>query len=429
MAIKKVFRFVCLVVLCLSLFGLSGCQASSNLNSEVIKLTLWHGINPPPNRDVFNALVDKFNSAHPNIEVEPLYIGQPDAQLPKILTSVVGNVPPDMLWFTPQITGQLAELGAIRPLEDWFNSLPIKGEIEPVMLQTMRLNGHIWSIPMATNNAAVFYRPSLFEKAGITQIPKTWDEFYAVAKKLTKDLDGDRRMDQYGAFLSLGKGEWTVFVWLPLVFSANGELLTADNYPDLVNNGTLKALRFGGDLVREGIATLSSPERGYELDDFIAGRAAMQITGPWTLGYLNTTNIDYGVFPMPRFNKSAAVLGGENLFLFKTTPEREQAALTFFEYVLSENFQTEWALGTGYLPINVKAKNSQKYREFVKENPALEVFLNQMKWARSRPIIPGYARLSENLGRAIEASLLNRDTAKNALEKAQKRMELVIGEK
>ncbi|PSO77975.1 MAG: ABC transporter substrate-binding protein [Cyanobacteria bacterium QS_4_48_99] len=416
--------FLFAFVLSLSLLLPSGCQANSEPNSDVIKLTMWHGINPPANRDIFNSLVDKFNQTHNQIQVEALYVGQPDGQLPKILTSVVGDVPPDLLWFVPQLTGQLVELDAIRPLEDWLNQSPVKSEIDPVLFESMELNGHIWSVPFGTNNAAIFYRPSLFEKAGITKIPQTWEELREAAKKLTQDFDGDGLTDQYGMFLSLGKGEWTVFAWLPFVYSAGGELLE-NKQPNLVDSGTIAALQFGANLVEEGWATLSAPERGFELNNFLTGRAAMQVTGPWTLAQLRQTDTDYDVFPFPVCKKRAAVVGGENLFVFKTAPEREQAAWEFLEYVLSKEFQTEWALKTGYLPVNLEAQQSEKYQAFVQENPVLEVFLKQMNWARSRPIIPGYTRISENFGRAIEASLLDKQNPKDALQASQKRLDLL----
>ncbi|PSO51853.1 MAG: ABC transporter substrate-binding protein [Cyanobacteria bacterium SW_4_48_29] len=416
--------FLFAFVLSLSLLLPSGCQANSEPNSDVIKLTMWHGINPPANRDIFNSLVDKFNQTHNQIQVEALYVGQPDGQLPKILTSVVGEVPPDLLWFVPQLTGQLVELDAIRPLEDWLNQSPVKSEIDPVLFESMELNGHIWSVPFGTNNAAIFYRPSLFEKAGITKIPQTWEELREAAKKLTQDFDGDGLTDQYGMFLSLGKGEWTVFAWLPFVYSAGGELLE-NKQPNLVDSGTIAALQFGANLVEEGWATLSAPERGFELNNFLTGRAAMQVTGPWTLAQLRQTDTDYDVFPFPVCKKRAAVVGGENLFVFKTAPEREQAAWEFLEYVLSKEFQTEWALKTGYLPVNLEAQQSEKYQAFVQENPVLEVFLKQMNWARSRPIIPGYTRISENFGRAIEASLLDKQNPKDALQASQKRLDLL----
>ena len=416
------------LLLCFCLLFVGGCQTRNNsTDSKAVKITFWHGINPPENRDIFQELVDKFNREHPDIEVEALYIGQPDAQLPKIFAATVSNETPDILWFVAQLTGKLAQLDALLPLETWLNNSPIKNEIDPAMFESMVLGEHIFSVPLATNNAAVFYRPSLFAEAGITEIPTTWEELKLTAQKLTKDSDGDGRNDRYGIFLSLGKGEWTVFVWLPFIYSAGGELLV-ENQANLVNDGAIAALQLGADLVKDKVAMLSPPERGYELDNFISGKAAMQITGPWTLAQLQSTDIDYDVFPIPVAKTPAAVIGGENLFVFKTTPERERASLKFLEYVLSEEFQTTWALKTGYLPVNLKSQQSPEYQQFVRKNPALEVFLSQMEWARSRPIIPQYTRLSENLGRAIEASLLGKQTPEAALKRSQQRLELIFNQ-
>ena len=410
---------------CLILLG--GCNNTGQIEQQnVTEITFWHGINPPENRDIFQELVTKFNRDNPDIKVEALYVGQPDAQLPKILAATVSGQPPDILWYVAQITGKLDRLGALLPLENWLNNSSIKAEIDPAMFDSMKLNEHILSVPFATNNAAVFYRPSLFAQAGIKDTPKNWEELKTVARKLTQDSNNDGRPDQHGILLSLGKGEWTVFAWLPFVYSAKGDLLEAGK-PNLVNDGAIAALQLGADLVKSGVAILSSPERGYEIDDFVAGKAAMQITGPWTLAQLRTTDIDYDVFPIPTAQKPAAVIGGENLFVFKTTPQRQQASLRFLEYILSEEFQTSWALATGYLPVNIKSQQGKEYQDFVAKNPVIEVFLKQMQWAKSRPIIPQYTRVSENLGRAIEASLLGKQTPEEALKRSQKRLELIFG--
>ncbi|MCW6048825.1 ABC transporter substrate-binding protein [Lyngbya sp. CCAP 1446/10] len=425
--IKMQFKLICCLFLALNLLILSGCQNTSK-NSDRIKLTLWHGINPPQNRDVFKTLTDKFNQTHPHIQVEQIYIGQPDQQLPKILTSIVGNAPPDLLWNTPTMAGKLAELQALKPLETWLDKSPIKAEIDPSLFESMELGGHTWSIPLATNNTGIFYRPSLFAAAGIKEVPHNWAQLKQAARSLTKDTNGDGRTDQHGIVLPLGQGEWTVFTWLPFMFSAGGELLgqtPQTPVPQIDNPGSLAALELWKDLLTEGSGILSAPERGYELDNFIAGKVAMQITGPWTLTQLQQSAIDYAVMPIPALKRPATVVGGENLFLMKTSPEHEKAALEFLEYVLGEEFQTAWALGTGYLPINLKSRESKAYLSFVEKNPVLGVFLAQMKSARSRPIISGYSRVSENLGRAIEATLLGRNP-QDALKEAQERLTLTL---
>lgn len=444
---RKFHRYLATCLLCLWLFVVPGCEvvlAAPN----VTRLTLWQGVNPPPNRAVLQRLVDQFNREHSAIQVESLYVGQSDQQLPKILAAIVGNAAPDLLWYSPLLTGQLVELDALRPLDDWLNSSPLRQQLDPALFDSMTLENHLWSIPFGTNNVGIFYRPSLFQAAGITQLPQTWAAFRQVAKTLTRDTNDDGRIDQHGMVLPLGKGEWTVFMWLPFLWSSGGALGSGKSgvgsrenrgmvQPksgaskadiQLVTPGAIAALQFWRDLIDDGSAILSAPERGYELDGFLAGKVAMQLSGPWTLGQLESTGVEFGVLPIPRQVTQATAIGGENLFLLKTTPERERAAQVFAEYVLSEGFQTQWAIGTGYLPTNLRSRQSEAYQVYKAKRPVVDVFLSQAATGRSRPIFPGYNRVSEQLGRAIEATLLGRDTPLEALTTAQKRLDLMFSQ-
>jgi multiple sugar transport system substrate-binding protein len=416
--------FWCLLLL----LSLTACAPP--VEDGVIHLTLWQGVNPPSNRLVLQTLVDRFNQEHPQIQVESLYVGQADQQMPKILAAIVGDAAPDLLWYGPMLTGQLVELGAIQAIEDRWQQADLGSQIDPALLSSMEYQGHLWSVPFATNNMGLFYRPDLFRTAGIKELPKNWAELRSVAKQLTQG-------EQHGIQLPLGKGEWTVFSWLPFMWSGGGDLAT--NPVNLANSGSQQALQLWRSLIDEGSATLSMPERGYELDRFLAGKVAMQITGPWTLGQLAGSKVEYGVLPIPGVgvreasrreasqneNRAAhTVVGGENLFMMKNKPERSTAAWEFMQYVLSPEFQKDWAMGTGYLPVNIAARQSSEYQEFVKKTPGLKVFIDQAVRGKSRPIGPGYSEISEDLGRAIEAVLLGKATPEKALAEAQRRWEL-----
>jgi multiple sugar transport system substrate-binding protein len=415
-------RYVSILILCL-LIGLTACSKPISLqerqanNDGVVHLTLWQGVNPPANRSVLQKLVDKFNQQHPQIQVESLYVGQADQQLPKILAAAIGDAAPDLLWYGPMLTGQLVDLGAIRPIEAFWQKSAVAKEIDPALLGAMSYQDHLWSVPFATNNMGIFYRPDLFKAAGIQQLPKTWSELRQVAKQLTD-------AEHQGIMLPLGKGEWTVFSWLPFMWSGGGSL---DGSPVKLNNtGAIEALQFWRSLVDDGSAVLSMPERGYELDKFLAGRVAMQVTGPWTLGQLAATKSPYGVMPIPAGTESHTVVGGEHLFLMKTMPDKSKEAWEFMEYVLSEEFQTQWAVGTGYLPVNLKARQSPEYQDYVAHMPGLQVFLDQAVVGKSRPISTGYPEMSELLGRSIEAVLMGKETPQQALAKAQARWDLAV---
>ena len=58
----------------------------------------------------------------------------------------------------------------------------------------------------------MFYNKDLFEEAGITEVPTTWDELVDVAKKLTLDKDGDGETDQWGMMFEMDD------YWQPLTY-------------------------------------------------------------------------------------------------------------------------------------------------------------------------------------------------------------------
>ncbi|MDX1978207.1 MAG: ABC transporter substrate-binding protein [Pseudanabaenaceae cyanobacterium bins.68] len=413
-AIAKYSLVVCWV------FLLLGCSSSGFEPDHKTHITLWQGVNPPANREVLQKLIDRFNTSQPEIQVDSIYTGQPDQQIPKILAAVIGGSPPDLLWYAPTLTGRLVELDALRPLDDLLANSPVAKEIQPALLSTMQLNGKSWSIPFSTNNIGIFYRPSLFAAAGIKQLPTSWADLRQVARQLTQELNGDRYPDQHGIILPLGKGEFTVFIWSPFLWSTGGDLSDRVNTP-----AAQRALSFWQELVEDGTAILSQPERGYEEDNFIQGKVAMQISGSWALGFMQRQKIDFGVLPMPSDRRPATTVGGENLFLFKTNPRRAAAAWKFMEYVLSQDFQTEFSIATGYLPVNTQVQYSPAYQKYVEQHPEIRTFLDQMPMAQSRPINANYPRVSEAIGRAIEATLLQKSSPVQALEQAQVSLDLL----
>jgi multiple sugar transport system substrate-binding protein len=98
------------------------------------------------------------------------------------------------------------------------------------------------------------------------------------------------------------------------MWSGGGEL-SADSQepgkipaPTLVNEGAIAALQFWRNLIKDGSAVLSLPERGFEMDGFVSGKVAMQLTGPDA----RTTQSYWGgfwCFPIPAGVRHATGIG------------------------------------------------------------------------------------------------------------------------
>jgi len=89
-------------------------------------------------------------------------------------------------------------------------------------------------------------------------------------------------MGQHGIVLPL-EGEFNVFLWLPFMWSGGGVIgecwQAVSRGSTLVNQGAIAA-QFWRNLIEDGSGVLSLPEQGFEIDGFLKGSVAMQLTGP-----------------------------------------------------------------------------------------------------------------------------------------------------
>ena len=83
----------------------------------------------------------------------------------------------------------------------------------------------------------VFYRTDLFEAAGITEFPKTWEEYEEAAKKLTKD-------GVYGTIIEAMQAGEPVTHLVDWFYQAGGSIIDADNNVTVNSPENAKAFNF-----------------------------------------------------------------------------------------------------------------------------------------------------------------------------------------
>ena len=146
------------------------------------------------------------------------------------------------------------------------------------------MDGKIYGIPCYGWFAGVFYNTDLFEQAGITAVPQTFDEFLDVCKKLNDSgiaplsmglADSDNGLHAFSGFMESNFYEVTEegkdFDYNFAIGTAkmDGTLTPyMENWMKLVENGYITS-----DMV--GISGEQAKEA------FMTGKAAMFFTGPW----------------------------------------------------------------------------------------------------------------------------------------------------
>lgn len=397
-----------------------------------VELTFWHGLESPENNQVLTEMINKFNASHDKIKVTAQSYGAQDQAIGKIQTAVAGKKAPDLVWLAPAYTGQFAKAGVLASVEDLMKEDKNfkKEDVYPGLWDVSSYNGKVYTAPFDAGNLGIFYNKDLFEKAGIKEPPKTWDEFRDAAKKLTVDSNNDGKPEQYGFMVPMGTQEWTVWTWQTYLWQAGGQFLDKDQKKPMFNSPEgVKALQLWLDLVnKDKVAYFSETDAGYKTGDFENGKVAMQIVGPWILPQLDKTKkVKYGTFFLPKDKDSATNLGGENLFIFKSNPEKEKAAWEFAKFIMSNDFQVDWAIKTGYLPVNKTALNDSKFKDYLAKNPNYKTFVDQMDYGKARPSIPAYNAISAALGKELEQALYGKKQPDAALNDAAKAAEKELG--
>jgi multiple sugar transport system substrate-binding protein len=103
----------------------------------------------------------------------------------QINTYLQGQPQDVFTWFAGYRMQFFAQKNLLTPIDDVWQTL--KPHFSPALQAASKgLDGHFYFVPIYNYPWAVFYRKSVFAKNGYT-VPKTWDQFLALAKKMKAD--------------------------------------------------------------------------------------------------------------------------------------------------------------------------------------------------------------------------------------------------
>jgi multiple sugar transport system substrate-binding protein len=390
------------------------------------RVNLWHTIPAGATETYFNnTLVPTFAAAHPECVVVPRQLGVEDPKLIRTGLALDVNDPnrPNMWWLASSETGAYVEADVLADVDGWLASKPeIKDNIIPAVLDVSSYQGKVWSLPWMTNSTAMWINLDLFEQAGVpvpSQDPETtwtWEEFADAAAKLTSgDVKG------FLVTTSSGWDFWTFHTWYA---SAGGDV---SGLADLDSAAAVKAVQFQKDLLANGYATTTTT--GWDPAAFFGQKVAIQANGPWNYSGLKELTFNWSIVPYPRDVKPAANLGGDQLYIAKSTPEQEACAFAFGEYMLSDEFQVGFQIASGNLPVTKSAAENADYQQWLADNPAWAGYVNQTPFGVARPPIPQFGQIGDPLFKeAWDDVLLNGADVTERLTKLQQDVDALLAQ-
>lgn len=358
----------------------TGCSAGDDAGGPV-ELTFWHGYTEADG-DVLEGIVDDFNASQDDITIttEVKTWASIDDSL---LTALSAGEGPDIVAMPAERLPVYADKGAFQELDDFYasDSSNTANLVEGAVSMT-EVDGAKYGVPTGFVPLAVYYNTALFETAGVTAAPTTWDEWVATSQQLTVDENGDGTPEQYGTVLpdhaTVANGLW------PSLFYGNGGNIVEDGQAVIDSPENAETLEFWRNaIVDEQISPTGVDGIGAD-ELFSAGKAAMTVGGPWMASIADENGIAYEIAPIPAgpVEQASSAIGVTMSVTADTSNDEQAAAEEFFAYFLNDENSVAWSLGSGWPPLR-----SDIPAEAVAENPVV-VSLSEIA-STGRPLLPG----------------------------------------
>ncbi len=289
---KRKLAFVCL----LALLALSATMVAAQ-GPVTITLSTWTGVDEAKQ---LQAIIDKINASQTEYKIvhNPL----PSDYYTQIQTQLAGGTASDLLWVDQDHMSLDAD-GSYLPLTDCVaNAAPQSaGDVKdyyPGIIQTDYYSDTLYGLPWIAQPVVVFYNKNLFDAAGLKYPTDdwTWDDFISDAKALTKDTNGDGKMDQWGTIAN-GWPPPQIFIW-----QAGGDVIDlASGTSPIDSKAAVDGLNFYLSWAYNPAMTPSADiqqEQGFDAM-YTAGKVAMFMGGASDDKDYNTPNFTAGVVSVP----------------------------------------------------------------------------------------------------------------------------------
>ncbi|PPL15451.1 ABC transporter substrate-binding protein [Microterricola pindariensis] len=303
---------------------MAGCAADSGSGApedvdaalqEETTLTWWTW------GDDTQEMADAFTKENPKIKIEVVKMDNPDAVVTKLQNAVkAGTGAPDLVPAEYQTIPQLTMGGALADMSE-FGIDEFAGDFTESTWNAMNFQGKQTGIPMDSGPMVMIYNQELFNAAGITAAPTTWDE-YAAASAAINAYDPEAYIANSG-----DAGFMTSMFWASggTPFSVDGENVTID----LQDAGTKKFADYWGTLLTANqLSPVStwSDEWSKALEQ---GKLGSLLMGSWMIsGMDDYSHGNWRVAQIPSWDgkPASAQNGGSGLAVTEQSKHKAAAA-------------------------------------------------------------------------------------------------------
>jgi multiple sugar transport system substrate-binding protein len=397
---------------------LTGCGSDGSGSSDQSTVTLWMYpvIGDAAKSQAFWTKTEKaFEKDNAGIDVK-IDLQPWDGRQEKVTTALASKKGFDLVVLGPDQIPQYAEQGTIEPVDEVVE--PAKSAYLPNALSALTVDGKLYGVPIYQTITAPLYNKKLFTAAGVTEVPDTLDELKAAAPKLA--AKGVAVLDYPGnPEVSLNQS------FYPLLWANGGSVFAADGKSAAFNGPEgVETLQFLLDLKAAGGLPADAATKTNEVEGsgLAAGKTAMYHAA--TAGQaaelakaIGEQNVGVGAALQGKKQVAFGIPGG--LVLAKHS-ENKDAAKKFAAYLASPAVTAELASESGFFTARTDVT-------IPGQSAAVKEFAKSLEFAFPGDTHPKARQVMAVIAPQVQAALLGKKDAKQALDAAAQEANALLG--
>jgi arabinogalactan oligomer / maltooligosaccharide transport system permease protein len=264
---------------------------SSFASAAEQKIHVWHQM-LYSYRVVLVEAARRFEAENPGVKVVLTY-RETEELRSSFQAAALGGSGPELIYGPSDQVGPLATMGLIAPLEGQLSESEL-ADFDPAARVTFK--GSLYALGDVVGNHLML----LYNKKLLPAPPATTDEMIRLGRELTRDTDGDGRVDQYGLTWNYTEP----FFFVPWIAGFGGKFFDDARGPDLDTPAVREAFAFIRGL--RDTHKIVPKESDYETANalFKDGKAAMLVNGDWSWGDYKAAKVDFGIAPLPKVSST-----------------------------------------------------------------------------------------------------------------------------
>lgn len=449
---KKKTVLCLLLLVCLLLTGCHGKNTAAAFalpdhfdTDRQYEITFWAKNDTNMTQvNIYKAAIEGFQKAYPNVTVNLRLYTDYGRIYNDVITNIATQTTPNVCITYPDhiATYLTGGTNTVVPLEDFLRDekwglggsmmnfdAPTADEVVPKFLAECKIGGVTYALPYMRSTEAVYVNKTFVEKLGFT-LPETltWDFVWQVSEAaMKKDADGN--------FLVNGQK-----VLIPFIYKSTDNMMiqylnqkqagysTADGEILIFNDDTRAFLKeiaqhaaikaFSTFKISSYPANFLNAGQCIFACDSTAGATWMGSDAPLIdIAEENLVKFETAVMTIPQLTpeKPSMISQGPSVCIFnKEDPQEVLASWLFMQYLLTNEVQIAYAQTEGYVPVTLKAQQSDVYQDYLSREGEDNDMYYPVKLQASRllidntentfvtPVFNGSASLRDAAGQMIE---------------------------